>query len=170
MDADRFDHLARALHWRQSRRAALRLLSPGALGALATGVGLGEARGNHFECRHVGARCKRPGQCCSSRCLGPTGGKTCSGHDAGTCTTQNVCTTGTTVCGSHGGSSCVCFQTTGKAPFCGRFGICRPCTKDRQCEEQFGPGAACVVHDCVCTNATTNPRGTGCVVKCLDPD
>jgi hypothetical protein len=167
MDVDRFDNFARALHRLRSRRAALRLLSLGALGALATGVGVREVRANHFECRHVGARCKRPGQCCSSRCLGPTGGKTCRGHDAGICTTQNVCTTGTTVCGTQGGGSfCSCFQTTGKAPFCGRFGVCRPCTKDRQCEEDFGPGAACVVHTCGGCEAV----GTGCVVKCADPD
>jgi hypothetical protein len=170
MDVDRFDHLARALHWRQSRRSALRLLAPAALGALATSLGLSEVRANHFECRHVGARCKRAGQCCSSRCLGPTGGKTCRGHDAGICTTQNVCTTGTTVCGTHvpgdPGVKCACFQTTGKAPFCGRFGVCRACTKDRQCEEEFGAGAACVVHACAGCEAI----GTGCVVKCADPD
>ncbi len=169
MDVDRFDHLARALHRLRSRRAALRLLSAGALGALAAGLGLGEARANHFACRHVGARCKRPGQCCSSRCLGPTGGKTCRGHDAGICTTQNVCTTGSTVCGTHrGGSLCACFQTTGKAPFCGRFGACRVCTDDRQCEAEYGAGAACVVHDCPggCGPSTV----TGCVVKCADPD
>jgi hypothetical protein len=163
MDVDRFDQIARALHWRQSRRAALRLLFPGALGALATGGGLKEVRANHFECRHVGARCKRSGQCCSGVCRN----KRCQGHGAGICTTQNVCTTGTTVCGTHrGGSICACFQTTGKAPFCGRFGVCRACTKDRQCEADFGAGAACVVHTCGGCEAT----GTGCVVKCADPD
>jgi hypothetical protein len=119
MDVDRFDHLARALHWRQSRRAALRLLSPGAIGALATGVGLRAVRATHFKCRHVGARCKRPGQCCSGICRN----KLCQGHGAGICTTQNGCDPGpSTRCGTHAvGVGCFCFQTTGKAPFCGRL-------------------------------------------------
>ena len=35
-----------------------------------------------------------------------------------------------------------------------------------RCATCVGAGAACVVHDCVCGST----GGTGCVVKCADPD
>jgi hypothetical protein len=167
MDADRFDSVARALHFARSRRASLRLLASGALGVLAIMHEPGATSATHFSCRHIGVRCRRAGQCCSGICRGRSGRKRCKGHDAGICTGQNVCTTGSTRCGEHvPGTGCFCFQTTGDAPFCGRFAVCRSCSRDKECEEDFGPGAACVVHDCVC--GVTG--GTGCVVKCNDPD
>lgn len=156
MHGPRFDAVAKNLARAPSRRAFLL--------ALAAGLGLRETAAD--ACRLLGEPCRRNSHCCSGRCRGPAGNQTCRGHDAGICTGQTVCEVSLR-CGSHGrGVGCFCFRTTGAAPFCGRFGACRVCDRDRQCEEDFGEGAACVVHECAC--GTTG--GTGCVQKCKRPD
>jgi hypothetical protein len=168
MDAEHFDLLARALHRRRSRRLALRLLASSALGAQAASLGLTEGTATHFECRHVGEGCRRDRQCCSGRCRK----KQCKGHDAGICQLeQDVCRQGfDTLCGG----TCACRGTTGNAAFCGDGGgQCRNCVRDKECEADFGRGAACVDISCIspgCGPAGGNTGGKMCMPRCADPD
>jgi hypothetical protein len=67
MDADRFDTLVRAFGT-ASRRHTVRLLTGGVLGGLLTRFGVEGTSAKHAGCRHTGADCTRPGQCCSGRC------------------------------------------------------------------------------------------------------
>jgi hypothetical protein len=66
MDAQRFEEPVRLLDaGRRRRRAALRLLAGGSLGAALARLGLGEAAAG---CKKVGARCERGDRCCVGRC------------------------------------------------------------------------------------------------------
>lgn len=67
MDADRFDRLARRLGTTNSRRAALKGLAAGGLGAALGLLGRREAGADH-GCRHNGRRCTSAFQCCSGAC------------------------------------------------------------------------------------------------------
>jgi hypothetical protein len=61
--------------------------------------------------------------------------------------------------------------TTGNAPFCGDYtgfpgnDLCRDCSQDSDCQEEFGPGAACVVYAGLC-GETCPDTGTACVPAC----
>jgi hypothetical protein len=148
-----------------SRRDVLR-------GLAATGLGLGMGRLhdlveakkkrnrkkpklNAFGCVDVGGKCRgNSANCCSGICEGkkPKKGK----KDKSTCLAHNVldCPTGLDGC-LESGVSCgmdgVCWQTTGKASFCGTGdGGCFACQKDVDCEPDFGPGAACTLCDGAC--------------------
>jgi hypothetical protein len=68
MDPTRFDRLTRAFGM-SSCRHAVRFLAGNALGALLARRGLEPASATH-GCRHTGAGCTKPGQCCSGRCAG----------------------------------------------------------------------------------------------------
>jgi hypothetical protein len=123
---------------------------------------------NAFGCVDVGNFCQSNEQCCSGIC----DGSTCQAHDTGGCqAVDDTCTSDQVViCPDvFGGANKVltlCFQTTGKAPFCGvRANTqCAACTKDADCVADFGAGAACVVcaDECVDGNHTTclPPRKT----------
>jgi hypothetical protein len=143
MEPERFDALTRSLRSAASSRR--RLLAGASLGALLTALAARRVPATHFDCRHVGVRCKRNDQCCSGRCRGKVGRKTCRAHHEGTCTAaQLFCKTGTAACGA-GGTSCNCGRTTGGAMFCAQGGTKIKCTTDRQCEQEISaPGAACV--------------------------
>ena len=165
MDPTRFDALTRALTGpAPSRRRLLTGVAGGALGTVAALLGFADADAHHFGCVHVGKRCKRSGQCCSSRCRGPRGEKTCRAHDVDTCTAaKDACITAAAGCG---GGSCFCLRTTGRANFCSEGAIeCRTCTTDAQCVRALGvDGAACITADygeCTC-----NTTGTACVRPC----
>jgi hypothetical protein len=146
VDDDGFDDLSRRLSTAPSRRAVLKGLGGGALAALLAALGVEGAGATHFGCRHVGKRCARHGQCCSGRCQGIPGRKTCRAHHTGTCTlAQNICRTG--IGGTCGGGACSCHRTTGGATFCANLNsaICATCTKDKTCEDLgYGRGAACI--------------------------
>jgi hypothetical protein len=160
MDVDRFDALTRSLVGATpSRRRLLTAVAGSGLGALATALGFAEADATHFGCRHVGSGCRRSRQCCSSRCQN----KQCQAHDAGICTAaDDACGPNSKKCGqlSTGERLCECFVTTGGASFCGGYGRTVDCTKDKQCEAEFGSGAACVA----CGDETF------CVGRCDSPD
>ena len=118
---------------------------------------------NAFGCLDVGQPCRgNSSLCCSGICQGaapPPGApdtSTCVAHDTG------VCKKGATTCEAGTLVECVaddtsiCFRTTGNAPFCGSVMIdikkyCRVCAKDTDCQAEYGPGAACVVFDGVCS-------------------
>ena len=118
MDADRFDTLTRSVTGAAtSRRRLLTAAAGSALATLAAALGVADAGAFHFGCRHVGKPCTRSGQCCSGRCRGPKGKKTCRAHDVGTCTAEkDICLTGGPRCG--GADECECYVTTGGANVC----------------------------------------------------
>jgi len=169
MDGTRFDAMTKA--WTLAPR---RRVLGGLVGAsLATGLrlmDLREAEAQHFGCRHVGKPCLRGQVCCSGRCRGPEGSKTCRAHDKGICqANQDTCAQGANgnLCGTKDGGAgfCFCFVTTGKASFCSGTSICVDCTGDRECVGTHGKGAACVAcADC------PNPNGTACAKRCPNPD
>ena len=162
MDDRRFDALSRAVTRDWSRRGTLRLLAGGVLGGLLTGRSAPRAEATHFNCLHVGRPCRRSGQCCSGRCRGPQGKKTCRAHDTGICKANQDSCAGTPVrCGANGPADCLCYVTTGGASFCGGDRITViACREDKECEAIHGAGAACV------------PCGPSmsCVARCPDRD
>ena len=149
MDKHRSDFLTHTLSSVPSRRDVLR-------GLAAIGIGLGAAprttpvEATHFGCRHVGERCKRAGQCCSSQCRGPQGQKTCRAHGTGTCNQKiaGLCTNpDVTSITCNNRSDCGCFRTTAGSNFCGELfppSECVECTKDADCVALGLPaGSAC---------------------------
>jgi hypothetical protein len=127
---------------------------------------------NAHGCLNVGAACGNDNQCCSGVCAG----KTCRAHHAGICRVDyDTCTTGAGhLCGivNEVGTNCACVLTTGNAPFCGDFSegtTCRECNQDADCEEEFGPGAACVVMAGVCEGFCAETSDTACLASCPKP-
>jgi hypothetical protein len=161
MNAQHFDAITKS--WGSlSRRRLLRGVAGSALGTLAAVIGTAEVRATLVSCVPVGKRCKRSGQCCSGRCRGPKGKKTCRAHNVGTCTaTQNFCTSAATaLCG---GGQCGCTRTTGGASFCSKGGSLITCTKDAECVVALDtPGAACVVF----AGSDCTPEGNRCALPC----
>jgi hypothetical protein len=177
MDGTRFDTLTRSLTQDSSRRGVLRLLTGGALGGLLAGLGAAPAEASHFGCRHFGEPCTRSRQCCSSRCSGPKGGKTCAAHHTGGCAeAHDGClpssTPSTSKCPNIPNGTC--FITTGDTPFCGdtNGSACKPCRKDRDCVRKFGypPGSACVFMHSLCDTACGAPNdGDANDTVCMRP-
>ena len=115
---------------------------------------------NALGCIDVGARCRgNSANCCSGICQGkkPKKGKKdtsrCVAHNVGSCLPgQNAFPPAP--CGTNG----LCAATTGKAMYCGSaVGVCADCTKDTDCVETAGPGAACIIVPGQC--ASTGGRG-----------
>jgi len=159
-----FDKLAQSLvSDNLSRQQALRLVGGALLGGVLGLLGSESAYATHFECRHVGARCKRRSQCCSGRCRNGR----CRAHNTGTCPTQqDFCATATNCTPEGGTTACKCFQTTGGARYCGGQYVCFACTEDTFCEEQLGPGAACVVN---CPGSFCRGQGQTSAAHCMGP-
>lgn len=178
MTAHAFDIAMRRLHGVLTRRAfSSRALRAALALGLAGSSDLAEARKkrkrrknknrkrnpslerNAFGCVDVGLPCRGDGtNCCSGLCEGsaPKAGKKdasrCVAHDVGGCLENaDFCTGLSPVCGTEG----VCFRTTGNASFCGNNAICTTCTKDTDCEPDFGPGAACIVCPARCPEGGT---------------
>jgi hypothetical protein len=191
MDSSQFDQFTRSLTG--SRRSLLG--GSLALGAGWRGVSNSNAkkarkhrgkkvklRRNAFGCVDVGAACQgNSANCCSGICEGkkPKKGKkdtsVCVGHDdAGVCfADSDSCTVGGAVPCNPGKPKCFCQLTTGNAAFCGDFtdvddypDICRICSKDIDCEPEFGPGAACLVLAGACTTYCAATGRTACVPPC----
>jgi hypothetical protein len=161
MKSYRFDALLRA--FTTSRRVLLR----GTLAVPAGWLGVGEVaarkkrnkrkklKRNSFGCVDVGQACRgNSANCCSSICEGNKPKK--GNKDKSRCAAHNVldCQAGWDGCLESGvtcGMDGICWQTTGKASFCGTGdGECFACTKDVDCEPDFGLGAACTVCDGAC--------------------
>jgi hypothetical protein len=141
---------------------------------------------NEYGCLDVGQACNGDsGACCSGICEGtaPRKGKKdtsrCVAHDADICTPgSNACLfEGVLACGPSD-ADCYCLRTTGNAPFCGNTGefdelalLCRDCSQDTDCHEEFGPAAACVdIGEGICESLCPNTGGTACVPACPDAD
>ncbi len=195
MDITDFDDIARHLSALPSRRDVLRGLAGAGLGLAALrhldAVGARnrtnrkkkpKLKRNAFGCVDVGGECQgKSTNCCSGICQGqkPKKGKKdrsrCVTHDAG------ICTAGSNICKLEGvaechpsNSACHCVQTTGKATFCGDTGgtgdgpasLCRVCSKDTDCEPEFGTGAACVIYEGLCSIYCAETGHTACVPPC----
>jgi hypothetical protein len=161
-----FDAAVRQLAQRLSRRRLWGVATAVALGAAIGRLPATDARNrnqkrskakklqrNSFGCVDVGKACRgNSANCCSGICQGkkPKKGE----KDTSRCVAHNVadCQAGQDNCAADGPTDCAdgsgfCFQTTGKASFCAAAfsGACRACTKDIDCEAEFGAGAACAV-------------------------
>jgi hypothetical protein len=107
---------------------------------------------NDFGCVNVGQFCKEAEQCCSGICQGKKDKRRCAAHNVDDCPAgADSCLEGLDLC-----TNGFCYQTTGEASFCAGGGICHDCTRDTDCELDWGEGAACVVCP-VCA------AGTSCV-------
>ena len=168
MDADRFDTLTRSLVGAAtSRRRLLAGVAGSALAALAAALGAAGVGATHYGCRHVGKPCGKDRQCCSGRCRGRGGDKTCRAHDAGNCTVaKDVCFTDSAGCG---GGACYCYRTPGGANFCSASGggHCMPCATDAQCASALAtPGSACVDFTHCPVFDDCDGHDTACVPPC----
>jgi hypothetical protein len=174
VDTIRFDCVTRAVSTLLSRRAIARTLGLGALALpdLADAKKKRrkkkkKAKFNDFGCVNVGSFCKNSEQCCSGICEGNTGKKRCQAHDTSGCQlADDTCLDeGAVLCPDDAGGAnkalFLCFQTTGKAGFCGtKVGSqCVACTKDADCVADFGAGAACVV----CAKFCADSNHTTCI-------
>jgi hypothetical protein len=182
MDAARFDRLTRALSTASSRRRLLLRWTAAAVGAGMAGHASDltfakkknkQLKRNGFGCVTVGGKCRgKDANCCSGICQGkkPKQGKKdksrCLAHNTGACTLDS-CAVGTGVVCQLGQPNCQCVLTTGAANFCGNFTgggqLCRSCSRDADCQSEFGPGAACVVLGGFCAAGCVATGGTACV-------
>jgi hypothetical protein len=121
---------------------------------------------NAFGCVDVGQPCQGDhALCCSGICAGaaPTGPdqpdpSRCIAHDGRTCLAgvrSDSCGASDVSCTTSAGLAGFCETTTGLGAFCAYAGECRLCTKDVECQGEFGPHAACIV----CSSC---PGGTSC--------
>jgi hypothetical protein len=140
-----------------------------------------KATPNSFGCLNVGQPCQGDSaQCCSGICEGtkPKKGKPdksrCVAHDTGICqVAMDVCTTGKDAICNIQNPNCQCYRTTGNAGFCGDvssglLNLCRDCSQDTDCEEEFGLGAACVALGGICESVCSDTGGTVCMPACAD--
>ena len=193
MDQMHFSAVARTLTEMPSRRDVLRGLGAAGLGLgglrlpdLAMAKKRRKKKGkkpkkpkpNAFGCLNVGQPCNGDStQCCSGICEGtaPKKGKKdssrCVAHDTGICRgpASDTCSTGAAhACNSA--VTCACLLTTGNGGFCGDGGraLCQDCSRDSDCEEELGDGAACVVLGGICEDLCPDTGGTACVPPCPD--
>jgi hypothetical protein len=136
---------------------------------------------NEYGCVNVGKPCRgNNANCCSGICEGkaPRKGKPdrsrCVAHNASICTgSSSLCSTGIPPACNPNSAMSTCVRTTGNAGFCADFKTgsesqgasyyCRDCSKDIDCQAEFGPGAACVVYDGICSQFCTATGGTACM-------
>ena len=154
MDADGFDTLSRSLSASaSSRRRLLTIFAGGALGALATVLGVAEAGATHIGCRHAGKPCARNTQCCSHRCSAhgtckcPAGttrvGGRCQLIGSFCPAGANQCVAENTLCP---GTSCHCYEDRTLTSRClkGDAYQCVNCVRNSDCDTRTGVSSACV--------------------------
>ena len=131
---------------------------------------------NRFGCVDAGQPCRGDGNnCCSGICEGvaPRKGKPdqsrCVPHNAGVCTLEtNPCDIGVEVPCDPNNRLSSCTVTTGNAAFCadisaGTTTHCRVCSRDTDCQGEFGAAAACVVLGGECTPLCVATGRTACL-------
>lgn len=189
MDDSHFDGLTRSLV--QSRRSllggALALVGGwfGIADSVARNKRKKKRRGqkkprklvlNQHGCVDVGKPCRGDAKnCCSGICEGaaPRKGKPdqsrCVAHNTSICTPAlNTCSTGNDNTCSASNPNTHCTLTTGNAGFCADFTegaakYCRNCTRDTDCQAEFGPDVACVVFTGICATFCPATGGTACM-------
>jgi hypothetical protein len=132
---------------------------------------------NEFGCLDIGQPCQGDSSLCCSGVCDP-GTSTCAAHNSGICFPDtDPCTTGVAFpCNPNPNPDnliCSCTLTTGNAPFCASFtdlsdptDLCRFCDLDTDCQEEFGPGAACVVLRGGCSMLCAATGRTACLRPC----
>jgi len=131
---------------------------------------------NRYGCLDVGQPCRgENANCCSGICQGaaPAAGQPdashCVAHNAGVCTPEtDSCELGLEVPCNPSATRSACTITTGNAGFCADISAgtekhCRVCTRDTDCQGEFGPGAACVVLGGGCTPLCITTGRTACI-------
>lgn len=126
------------------------------------GAGFGASAGkrrrlkfNQFGCVDVGGRCRgKDSACCSGICRGkkPKKGERdrsrCVLHDLGTgCrpgATQDECGGMDEPCTTSAGRQGTCGTTTGNAAYYANAFPMVTCTRDKDCQDEHGPRAACL--------------------------
>lgn len=191
MEAQQFDHITRLLSRSTARRRLFGglMLSPfaglvvahPAIDVVAKKKRKKKSRKakkpqpNAYGCLDVGKACDGDSSlCCSGICEGskPKKGKPdksrCVAHHASICRADtDSCTTGVAHHCSSTNIGCGCLLTTGNGGFCGGPGsVCTVCSRDADCEEEFGAGAACVVFGGICELNCPETGGTACVPTC----
>ena len=130
---------------------------------------------NTFGCLDVGQACQGDSTLCCSGICDP-GTSTCVAHNAGVCFADtDTCTVGQAILCKPNNSACTCMVTTGNAAFCADLSqldisrpddLCRFCSQDTDCEEEFGPGSACVLLKGDCTPICATTDRTACIRPC----
>jgi hypothetical protein len=128
---------------------------------------------NAFGCLDVGQPCQADSTLCCSGICDP-GSSTCVAHNSGVCFSDtDPCISGRGFPCNPNNSHCACAVTTGNAGFCADLtdvsdpiDLCRFCSTDTECEEEFGPGAACVVLRGFCSAACAATGRTACMRPC----
>lgn len=190
MDQQGFRALTRTVIEAPSRRDVLRGLTGVGLGlGMLHAPAAGDAKKkrkrkkrnpkvtpNQYGCIDVGQPCRGDSNnCCSGICEGvaPRKGKPdrsrCVAHNTSICTPAlNICTSGSeSICnGSNVNTHCT--LTTGNAGFCADFTKgavthCRVCTRDTDCQAEFGADVACVVFAGICESYCPGTGGTACM-------
>ncbi len=137
---------------------------------------------NQYGCVDVGQPCRGDSSnCCSGVCEGvaPRKGKPdqsqCVAHNSSVCrASSDFCSTGTGAICNATELNRVCTLTTGSAGFCADFTphmeagtdasfYCRNCSRDTDCQAEFGPGAACVVYAGICSIYCPNTGNRACM-------
>jgi hypothetical protein len=131
---------------------------------------------NQFGCVDIGQPCLGDSSlCCSGICQGtaPARGQAdtsvCVAHNAGPCVpAADSCMAPAAVQCNASNRFSVCTLTTGNAGFCGDISAgtttyCRVCSKDTDCQAEFGAGAACVVLGAACTPLCGVTGRTACL-------
>jgi len=131
---------------------------------------------NRYGCVDVGQACRGDSSnCCSGICEGVAPRKEkpdqsrCVAHNTSICTpVLNICTTGSESTCNANNASTHCTLTTGNAGFCADFTLgaaqlCRTCSRDTDCQAEFGPRVACVVFTGICSTYCPATGGTACM-------
>lgn len=137
---------------------------------------------NQYGCVDVGQPCRgNSSNCCSGICEGVAPGKRkpdrsrCAAHNSSVCqASSDLCSTGTGAICNANKPNRVCTLTTGNAGFCADFSphieagtdasfYCRDCSKDTDCQAEFGAGAACVVYAGICSTYCPNTDNRACM-------
>lgn len=129
---------------------------------------------NEFGCLDIGQPCQGDSSLCCSGVCDP-GTSTCVAHNSGVCFPDtDSCTLQTAIPCHPSNTFCSCRLTTGNAGFCADFSdlseptdICRFCGQDTDCQEEFGPGAACIVLKGICSSFCAATGRTACVRPCV---
>jgi hypothetical protein len=139
---------------------------------------------NQHGCIDVGQPCRGDSSnCCSCMCQGPAPAagqpdtSTCVAHNTSICKpSTDLCTSGVQAVCNANKPNRACVLTTGNAGFCADFTphieagggadasfYCRDCSHDRDCQAEFGSGAACVVYGGVCSQYCAATGGRACM-------
>jgi hypothetical protein len=129
---------------------------------------------NQYGCLDIGQSCQGDSTLCCSGICDPQSSN-CVAHNRDICFPDtNFCTTNVQTPCNGNTPGCFCTLTTGNAGFCADardnddiYGMCRRCNTDMDCQEEYGPGAACIVLAGACTPFCLDTDRTACMRPCF---